>query len=218
VITITEQHLVTIMPRSRASVGKFVAPLNTTIMACAINNALRVAGFVAQCAHESSEFQYLSEIWGPSQVPEQRGYYLRTSLGNTKPEAIALAQSLGYYGVDIGKLLRGYGLIQVTGWDNQKKVADFYGLTMEEFFTWVVTRDGACKASGYWWKSNGMNELCDTLPYEQFVVKFDEISDRVNFGHHTARVGDTRGWKERLGYFERAMDVFKWADVEGGVA
>ena len=57
------------------------------------------AMFLAQMAHESGNFKYDEEIWGPT--PAQRGYEGRGDLGNTQPGD--------------GKKYLGRGYIQLTG-------------------------------------------------------------------------------------------------------
>lgn len=57
--------------------------------------------FLAQISHESADFRFDKEIWGPT--PAQRRYDTRTDLGNT-PEADG-----------DGKLYMGRGPLQVTG-------------------------------------------------------------------------------------------------------
>ena len=72
-----------------------------------------VAMFVAQCAHECALFNQLRELWGPTQA--QRGYDQRADLGNTKPEAQAIAAAAGDAP---GHFYRGAGCIQLTGYTN----------------------------------------------------------------------------------------------------
>ena len=72
-----------------------------------INTPLRLAAFIAQIAHESGDFKYTREIWGPTKA--QIGYEGRLDLGNTVPGD--------------GKRYRGRGLIQITGRSNYVKLS-----------------------------------------------------------------------------------------------
>jgi hypothetical protein len=64
-----------------------------------IKTPLQKAHFLAQCAHESGNFIYTKEIWGPSAA--QQRYEGRKDLGNTQPGD--------------GFKFAGRGYIQVTG-------------------------------------------------------------------------------------------------------
>ena len=81
---------------------KVVPPPATLINAMrtwGIVEPLERAHFLAQCAHESGNFYYKREIWGPT--PAQTRYEGRLDLGNTSPGD--------------GKKYMGRGYIQVTG-------------------------------------------------------------------------------------------------------
>lgn len=83
---VSTQQLKAIMPF--ATLGKitvFLDPLNATMEEFFINTRMRKAAFLAQLAHESGQFNYVEEIASGA------AYDDRADLGNTKPEAIALA-------------------------------------------------------------------------------------------------------------------------------
>lgn len=70
-----------------------------------------VAYFLGQCAHESGEFKWAREIWGPS--PVQRGYARRRDL-----------QGAGVLWPGIGRFYRGGGWIQTTGRQNYRQAVN----------------------------------------------------------------------------------------------
>jgi len=74
----------------RARCERWLPWLNAAMAEFEINSPLRAAMFIAQLAHESGRFLYTREIWGPTKA--QAGYDARADLGNTKPEAIAIAK------------------------------------------------------------------------------------------------------------------------------
>lgn len=87
---LTVDQLKEIMPRM-AKNPKTCAALFPHLVAAMdeaqINTPLRIAAFLAQVAHESYEFKYMTEIWGPTDA--QKRYEppstLATKLGNTQP-------------------------------------------------------------------------------------------------------------------------------------
>ena len=200
-MSIELSQLKAIMPSAGSRADNYFDALNAAMEACEINTPIRIAMFLANIAHESAQLLYMAEIWGPNQVPVQKTYANR--MGNNKPEALALVPP----GVDPGKYFRGYGPIQVTGYDNQIEIATYFGIAPADMVAWLQTPEGGCKASAYYWQKNGLNELADKENYDHVAVEFDAVCDMINLGHRTARLGDTNGWRDRLEYYERAKRV-----------
>jgi predicted chitinase len=73
------------------------------------------AMFLAQMAHESGNFGYDEEIWGPTAA--QKGYEGRSDLGNNQPGD--------------GYKYRGRGYIQLTGRANYKQYGKILGVDLE---------------------------------------------------------------------------------------
>src|SRR5450759_994069 len=114
-------------PSSPANYPSSIGTNTSATQACDINNPKRAVNYLATVAHESGQLRYMAEIWGPNQVPEQKTY--RNRMGNDKPEAIALAHAAGFS--DPGQAFKGYGPIQVTGFDNQTEIADNFSIPHE---------------------------------------------------------------------------------------
>lgn len=96
------------------------------------------AHFIAQCAHESGEFRYIREIWGPT--PVQRGYWRRTrDLGNWLP---------GH-----GYTYRGAGWIQVTGRRNFAAAARKLGISLGTLAKRANQRSYASLLAAQWWQA-----------------------------------------------------------------
>jgi len=178
---ITDDQLRQVMPNlAQPKRELYLAPLNAAMQACAIDTALRVAAFVAQLAHESGEFRWMEEIWGPT--PAQLRY---------EPPS-DLAAKLGNTQAGDGKLFKGRGPIQITGRFNYAKFGGLLGVDLVANPALAATPDVAFKTAGLFWQSNGLNELADG---RQFVV----ITRRIN--------GGTNGLADRQMYYERAKTV-----------
>ncbi len=182
---ITEAQLKSIMPNLAAQKLQLYLPhLNTAMQAYGVNTMLRTAAFVAQLAHESAEFRFMEEIWGP--IPAQVRYEplcdLAKRLGNNQPGD--------------GKRFKGRGPIQITGRFNYKKYGELLGVDLVGQPELAAQPAVAFSTAGLFWITNGLNELADG---EQFV----SITKRIN--------GGTNGLPDREKYYARAKDVLAQA-------
>ncbi|MEP0546747.1 MAG: glycoside hydrolase family 19 protein [Rhodothermales bacterium] len=175
---ITEQTLTGIMPnlKSERRVA-FMPHLHAAMEEFEINTPLRQAAFLAQLAHESGEFRYMEEIWGPTAA--QKRYEppssLARRLGNTEPGD--------------GFRYKGRGPIQVTGRDNYRRYGGLLGLDLEAEPEQAATPEVGFRIAGLYWHKNGLNELAD-------VEHFKTITKRINGGYN--------GLEDRRRYYERA--------------
>jgi putative chitinase len=177
---ITEQQLLQIMPHAGPRAGVFVPVLNAAMKRWQIDTPRRIAAFLAQIGHESSQLRNTREIWGPT--PEQARYDLRTDLGNT-PQADG-----------DGKRYRGRGLIQITGRANYAAVSivlfgDDRLLKTPEL---LEQPEWAAESAGWFWSTNGLNRLAD-------AGRFEAITRRIN--------GGLNGQDDRLALWDRAKEV-----------
>jgi putative chitinase len=178
---ITDAQLKQVMPNlAQAKRQLYLPPLNAAMTANAIDVPLRVAAFVAQLAHESGEFRWMEEIWGPT--PAQQRYEppgdLAAKLGNTQ--------------AGDGKRFKGRGPIQITGRFNYAKFGGLLGLDLVGNPASAAAPEVAFATAGLFWRTNGLNELADG---RQFVA----ITRRIN--------GGTNGLADRQMYYERAKAV-----------
>ncbi len=178
---LTDTHLSLIMPRLSAAQRQLYLPvLVQTMQGYDINVYLRAAAFLAQLAHESAEFRWMEEIWGPTDA--QRRYEppadLARRLGNTQPGD--------------GQRYKGRGPIQITGRANYKRYGDLLGLDLVGQPELAATPAVAFSVAGLYWRSNGLNALADK---EDFVG----LTRRIN--------GGTNGLADRQQYYERAKAV-----------
>ncbi len=95
-----------------------------------------LAAFLAQCAHETGGFRWLSEIWGPTS--QQKTYDGR--MGNNSPGD--------------GYRYRGRGFIHLTGKTNYADASRVLGVDLVKNPDLVEKPEMAAKTSVYFWKTN----------------------------------------------------------------
>lgn len=178
---LTDVQLRQVMPNlAAAKLPLYLPALNQAMQVYGVNTALRTAAFIAQLAHESGEFRWMEEIWGPTDA--QRRY--------EPPNA--LAAKLGNTEAGDGKRFKGRGPIQITGRFNYAKYGGLLGIDLVADPALAATPEVAFATAGLYWKTNGLNELADA---EQFVT----ITRRIN--------GGTNGLPDRQKYYATAKAV-----------
>jgi putative chitinase len=137
-----------------------------------INTKERVAGFLAQCGHESLDFTVLKENlnYGAKGLRGTFGKYFpddaTAAKYERKPEMIAnrvYASRMGNGNESSGDgyKYRGRGAIQLTGCSNYTAFAKDVGKTIDETITYLETLEGAIESACWFWKKNGLNEIAD---------------------------------------------------------
>lgn len=137
-----------------------------------INSPLRVAHFVAQCAHESGNFVFVQENlnYKAASLRKIFGKYFPTdelaAQYAGKPEMIANR----IYGNRMGNgdeasgdgwRYHGRGLIQLTGKDNYTFFAGSLGISVEEAAEYMKTFEGAAQSACWYWEQNNLNRFAD---------------------------------------------------------
>lgn len=145
-----------------------------------INTPLRISAFLAQIAHESGEFKWMEEIWGPTK------YQIKYDPPCSK------AKELGNTDIGDGKKYKGRGPIQLTGKANYKKYGNILNLDLVEYPENAATKEVAFRIAALYWKLNGLNELADD-------ENFTKITKRIN--------GGTLGLENRQKYYEKAKEI-----------
>ena len=178
---LTDLQLQQISPKLAAAKRQLYLPhLNKAMRTYAVDTMQRTAAFIAQLAHESGEFRWMEEIWGPTDP--QRRYEppgtLAARLGNTQPGD--------------GKRFKGRGPIQITGRFNYTKYGTLLGTDLVAQPELAATPEFAFATAGLYWQSNGLNELAD-------AGDFVKITRRIN--------GGTNGLPDRQKYHALALGV-----------
>lgn len=155
---ITLAHLQAAGVRARKA-DEYIAPLNLAMLEFDIRSGERPAMFLAQVAHESSGFEYTTEVWGPTAA--QSRYEGRAALGNVQPGD--------------GERFKGHGLLQITGRANHEAEARFFGVDLGAVIPILQSPLGACRSAANWWSTHGCNALAD-------AYDFVALTQRINGG------------------------------------
>ena len=137
-----------------------------------INTPLRVAHFVAQCAHESGNFVFIKEnlnYKAASLMSVFKKYFPTAELASqyaNRPERIAnrvYANRMGNGDEASGDgwLYCGRGLIQLTGKDNYTFFAGSLDISVEEAAEYLATFEGAAQSACWYWEQNNLNRFAD---------------------------------------------------------
>lgn len=172
-----------------------------------ITTTSRVAGFIAQCQHESGDFNVLQENlnYSASGLMRTFGKYFPTQeLANQyarKPQMIANKVYGGRLGngpesSGDGWKFRGRGLIQLTGRANYTQCSKdlFQDISLANDPDLVRTPEYAVIASCWFWHKNQLNYYCDRGD----IVG---LSRRVN--------GGDNGLEDRIENWNRALGVLE---------
>jgi|TARA_R110000744_G_scaffold213036_4_gene331960 putative chitinase len=143
-----------------------------------INTSNRIAGFMAQCAHESLDFTRLVENLNYSEkaLNSVFGRYFGKGKRNAKDyarnqEKIAnyvyqdefrsKRGALGNTNPGDGWLFRGRGIKQLTGRNNYTQFANTIDMTAEEAADYVSTPKGAIESACWFWATNKLEKWAD---------------------------------------------------------
>jgi predicted chitinase len=186
---ITDDSLKQIMPKlPDAKRAQYLPFLQRALAEFAVNVPLREAAFLAQVAHESGEFRWMEEIWGPTAAQKKYEPPSDTArkLGNTQPGD--------------GKRFKGRGPIQITGRANYAKYGGLLGVDLVNNPERAATPEVGFRVAGLFWQRNGLNELADR-------EMFETITRRIN--------GGLNGYQDRLKYYARAKQVLGVGAIRG---
>ena len=199
---ITRDQLAQIIPRN-AYIDQWCEALNKILPDYGIDTPQRVAAFVAQCAHESGGFNFLTENLNyraaslrkvfPKYFPDDS---LAAQYAN-KPEMIAnriYANRMGNGDEASGEgfKFRGRGLIQLTGKDNYTWFAASIETPLDETVEYLQTFEGAVQSACWFWETNNLNQWADK---DDILT----LTKRIN--------GGTIGLEDRKKHYEHAKHV-----------
>jgi putative chitinase len=167
-----------------------------------IDTANRIAGFFAQCGHESVGFKVLEENlnYRAETLEKLFSKYFSKAGRNAadyakQPEKIAnviYANRMGNGDTASGDgyRFRGRGVIQLTGRDNYTAFGKSIGMTPEQVIDYVTTKKGALESACWYWNSRKINAAADAND----IVKMTKL---IN--------GGTIGLDDRKKHYEQAL-------------
>jgi putative chitinase len=188
-----QEHLAAMIPTNK-NVPMWYKAMMEIFPKYEINTPNRIAGFVAQCAHESNNFNTLEENlnYSEAQLLKTFGRYFgpapkRNAKEYAKnPEKIAnyvymdefRSSKMGNVKPGDGWLFRGRGLKQLTGRENYTNFGKSIGMTAEEAAVYVATEKGAIESACWFWNAKKLNAVADA----DDIVKMTKIINGGDIG------------------------------------
>src|SRR3954462_5807302 len=187
---LTTDNLRAIMPGlPAAKSAALFPPLAAAMTEFAIDAPARAAAFLAQLAHESGQFRFMEELWGPT--PVQIRY----------EPASTLAHALGNTDAGDGHRFKGRGPIQITGRANYQRFGNLLNVDLVTAPERAASPELAFRIAGLFWSKKGLNELADRGSADAFR----EITRRINGGFN--------GLAERQQYYAAARAALGVVDA-----
>jgi putative chitinase len=171
---LTKEQLRQVIPKN-PYLDHWYSDLSQLLPDYEINTAQRIAGFLAQCTHESNDFTALKENLNYRAASLRKlfpTHFETDEIANdyasrpNKQEAIAnrlYCNRMGNGDEASGDGYRycGRGLIQITGKDNYFWFAASVSITAEEASEYMQTFEGACQSACWFWENNNLNQYAD---------------------------------------------------------
>ena len=203
---ITLEQFQAMIPRNKEAEAWFEAAVEL-FEEYEINTPNRIAGFMAQCAHESADFTRLEENLNYSEkaLNSVFGRYFGEGKRDAaeyarNPEKIAnyvyqdefrsKRGAMGNVNDGDGWLFRGRGIKQLTGRNNYTAFGKTVGMSAEEAAEYVATPKGAIESACWFWKTNKLEKWAD---------KGDNVGLTKKINGGTIGLDDrNRRWEEAL--------------------
>jgi putative chitinase len=199
--TLTEEMVTALLPKAK-DIKEWHAAMTELFPQYGIDTPQRIAGFIAQCGHESAGFTVLEENLNYSEKGLMATFpkYFRDrspAAYERKPEAIAnvvYANRMGNGSEKSGDgwKFRGRGVIQLTGFENYTNFAKAVGKDVDQVIKYLGTKKGALHSACWYWDSRNINATADAGD----IVKMTKL---IN--------GGTIGLEDRKKHYEHALEI-----------
>ena len=200
----TKEQLGKIFPNNK-NIDELFAALSSELPKYDITSVERVAGFLAQCGHESAGFTVKKENLNYSADGLLKVFpkYFKTQADANayarQPAKIAnrvYGNRMGNGPESSGEGFKfcGRGYIQLTGKSNYSAFAKSINKSLDEAIAYLETINGAVESACWFWKTNNINRFCDA-------------NDIV--GMTKAINGGTNGLQDRTDYFVKAKSIIQ---------
>ena len=199
---LTKEQLKQLLPKN-PYINQWHKALSQLFPDYEINTPKRIAAFMAQCAHESGGFIFLTEnlnYRAESLMKTFKKYFPDIATAKAyerNPQKIAnrvYADRMGNGNEASGDgwKYRGRGLIQLTGKTNYTWFAASLEISPEEAAEYTQTFEGAAQSACWFWETNKLNQYADSGD----IVT---MTKRIN--------GGTIGLDDRIKHYEHALHV-----------
>lgn len=216
-MSVTAKQLAKIMPGAGPKVIDHYLPhLNAAMVEFGITSVRQQAHFLAQLSHETGSMSRLTEnfyyttpdrlcrVW-PKRFPTIEAALPYVCV----PEKLANFVYAGRMGNGMpasgdGFRYRGAGGFQLTGKTNHMLCAEYFKIQPSKIGDWLRSAEGACRSAAWFFKVSGAAVQAD-------LGKVDKVSDIINIGQMTEKVGDSNGYTERVYLTETALKTLERA-------
>ena len=163
-------ELIDLFPRAKPGILEAIDGVGIDL--AHLNTPIRLAYFMAQCAHESGGFQFTKEIGSTRYLQRYEG---RKDLGNTEA-----GDGIRYCG---------RGLIMVTGRSNYALCQEWTKLPLLDQPEILEEPGPAVRSACWYWISRNLNAICD-------AQNFTLLTRRINGG--TNGLKNRQDWLKKI--------------------
>lgn len=113
-----------------------------------------------------------------------------------------------------GSKYSGKGIFQLTFKNNYKMLSTDTGIDYVENPELLLTEADSLISAMWYWNKNRLSILADQwVKGEEYFI--DKISDMINIGVKTAKIGDAHGYKARIAATQRYYEEFLKLEKDG---